>query len=164
MDMDTTATPQGRALYWLIHDDPRMLEPHDLSLLQRHLLVSLHMQTTMMPTPDGTHGWFSCDRPHQDVNNGDEFCLSRHSVHDRTGAPACRWLSSSSECTWAGVSCDESNQIVSSQLCKFFQHLPLEWRAVWKTGKNGFCREFFASQISLRFARHCSASLFVCLF
>jgi hypothetical protein len=111
--LDDPHSPHKRAMDWIIQRDPRQLDPEDPLLAQRFLHALFYFTTTQ------DDRWVSCNPP---VGTEDDFCLYQQLVsvfpNIFRGVPATRWLSSTHECDWAGVFCDEFNQTRGLQMCK----------------------------------------------
>ena len=110
--LNDPSTPHYQAMEWIIHEDKKQLAADDPNLVQRFLLVLFYMQTTQGGE------WGSCGRPDDD----DSFCLWQKLVdiwpHQYADFPWIRWLSDESECSWAGVLCDEFDEARAIDLCK----------------------------------------------
>jgi hypothetical protein len=111
--LTSTSTPYYKAFQWIVNTDAMKLGPYAENLVQRYLAVLLYYSTT----PSGP--WLSCNPP---LKGQDESCLWANlvgvfpKVYDYV--PWIRWLSSYPECQWAGVVCNEFDQITDFQLCK----------------------------------------------
>ena len=102
----------GRALQWIIYEDPRALQPDDPSLLHRYALVLIYFVTTR----NGKVPWLSCNPPfnspdmlHDD--EGNDYCTRKKLISTNplryNTVPAHRWLSGRSFCQWSGVACTQ---------------------------------------------------------
>jgi hypothetical protein len=96
-----------RALEWIILEDPMQLLPEDSNLLQRFLLAVFYFKTH----EEGE--WLSCNRKKE--TDPDDVCYYQKLVSvfpaEYKGITWFRWLSNVHECLWAGIICDEFNQI-----------------------------------------------------
>jgi hypothetical protein len=102
---------QYRAKEWIINDDPMQLSPNDANLMQRFLLAVFYFKTH----EEGD--WLSCNAPDED---SDDFCFYQKLVGvfptEYRGVAWYRWLSGNHECMWAGIFCDEFDQLRSLDL------------------------------------------------
>lgn len=99
---------QGRAADWIIKKDPMVLSPGSDALTQRYLLALFYISTTE------DKQWLSCNPPTD--QEGDDCTLGTSISAGEVGLPVTtaalgRWLSARHECEWAGIKCDEFNQI-----------------------------------------------------
>jgi hypothetical protein len=99
---------QGRAADWIIKKDPMALSTGSDTLTQRFLLTLFYISTTE------DKQWLSCNPPGD--QEGDECTLRESTTAGQVGLPVSttvlgRWLSARHECEWAGIKCDEFNQI-----------------------------------------------------
>jgi hypothetical protein len=108
-ELESPDSPYARALEWMIHHDPMELVPGvDSNFVQRYITAYFYYATTT----DGP--WLTCNPV---VGSESEFCYLSSEEKD---IAATRWLSAVHECQFAGVACDEKNQIVGLGLSKFF--------------------------------------------
>jgi len=89
-----SGTPEARAAEWIVNEDTMQLPLDAPSLKQRYTLALLYFSTT----DNGNRPWRQC-APSQ---TKEESCIY---VDGGVRYPTERWLSSSSECLWAGVNC-----------------------------------------------------------
>jgi hypothetical protein len=98
--------------------------PEDSNLIQRYLLAVFYFKTH----EEGE--WYSCNAATE--TDLDDFCLymqlTRVFPDEYRGIPWYRWLSHNHECRWAGIFCDEFDQIRSLDLTgqKISNTLPVE--------------------------------------
>jgi hypothetical protein len=96
-----------RALEWIIQEDPMQLLPEDSNLAQRFLLAMFYFETH----EEGE--WLSCNR--QEETDPDDVCYYQKLVsvfpHEYRGITWFRWLSDKHECLWAGLFCDDFDQL-----------------------------------------------------
>lgn len=104
--------PYHQALDWITHDDPMALTPEDPTFVQRYLLAYVYFATSVQ------HDWSGgCGRPAQGESVDCQYaCWDDQGIGDPQSVPYKRWLSSASECFWAGVFCDEVGQVRSMKL------------------------------------------------
>jgi hypothetical protein len=113
-----------RALEWIISEDAMQVGPEDSNLIQRYLLAVFYFKTH----EEGE--WYSCNAATE--TDLDDFCLymqlTRVFPDEYRGIPWYRWLSHNHECRWAGIFCDEFDQIRSLDLTgqKISNTLPVE--------------------------------------
>ena len=95
------------ALEWIIEEDPMQLTPDDDHLIQRYLLAHFYFDTHQ----EGN--WLSCERQNQ--SDRDETCVFKRlkSVFplEYNDVIMFRWLSLMHECEWAGIFCDDFEQV-----------------------------------------------------
>ena len=119
-DVYTPGTVYYQAAEWIINVDEQALDINDPALSQRYLLALFYRTTTQ----NGQPKWWSCNPVgNYEVVNSTHECIYEKlvncSVNDTfefKGFPAKRWLSSSPECEWAGVTCDEFNFVTELEL------------------------------------------------
>jgi hypothetical protein len=118
--LEETNDPFSKALLWITHVDPLMLLPNHPSFIQRYLLASIYYSTT------DTKTWYYCNPP-SIVDNETNACIYEKFINVtvdnkilvRTKIDWIRWLSNTSECDWAGITCNEKTGYVSElDLCK----------------------------------------------
>ena len=99
---------QARAADWIINGDPMELSAGSDTLAQRYLLALFYISTTK------DKQWMSCNPP---TDQEGEDCISTNMISSGQEDPSApsptlgRWLSGRHECEWAGIKCDEFNQI-----------------------------------------------------
>lgn len=112
-------SPYRKALDWTMNDDPMQLTANSSNLLQRYIAAYLYFATTVGGPWSGP--WTSCNPP-KDPWSGSVVCIFKKLVDTFTmeyeDITTNAWLTNSSECTWAGVSCDENGQILKVDLRK----------------------------------------------
>ena len=104
---------------WLVYEDPMQLVPEDDNFVQRFTLALLYFQTS---GAEGEDGWFSCGKSVPELNETEicSFYLLRNTFpHDYDVTIRHRWLSSTHECLWAGLSCNFLNQTSGIRLCEY---------------------------------------------
>jgi len=90
-----------KALQWIVHEDLFQLKPDAHNMLQRYILAVFYYQTSQKQS------WPNCQPP----SSSDRiFCYYRFHSRDEF---AMRWLSSTDECQWAGISCHSAEKTVS---------------------------------------------------
>jgi hypothetical protein len=103
------------AMRWLLYEDPMFLDEFSENLVQRYVLVLFYFKTSQ----EGE--WISCNPPKEGGN--DTSCTFNEYVQeeDSPGSgnfveywlpreePSTRWLSNTSECEWAQVTCHPSS-------------------------------------------------------
>jgi hypothetical protein len=98
-----------RAKEWLIYEDPMQLTAHDSNLVQRYLLAVVYFKLH----EEGD--WLSCNAPSDEEPH--DYCLYQQLVNifpsEYQPVPWYRWLSGKHECQWAGLACDEFEQLRS---------------------------------------------------
>ena len=112
-------SPYVKALDWITFKDPQQLTPEDPNLIQRYTAAYLYFATTV----DGP--WRSCNPP-EDPWNDPAQCIQDRLEDGRpllldvyTSYPSSSWLSTANECDWAGIKCDELDQVTELNLRKF---------------------------------------------
>jgi hypothetical protein len=112
--LDDTNSPYVEALQWITHEDPMMLLPDATNFVQRYVAAYLYFATSQ------TKPWSSCTKP---VGNETEDCIFTKLVGSfpvlATEIPWKRWLGNTSECDWAGIFCNENEQIRAVEICKY---------------------------------------------
>ena len=116
----TPGTIYYQAAEWIINLDEQTLDINDPTLSQRYLLALFYYTTTQ----NGQPKWRSCNP----VGNNEAEFSNQDCIYDKfisravndtfefQGFPAKRWLSSSPECEWAGVTCNEFNFVTKLEL------------------------------------------------
>jgi hypothetical protein len=112
--LDDRTNPYRKALDWLTNDDPMQITPEHPQFTQRYLAAYFYFATSVK------HEWSGgCNRP---VEGEEDDCLYHRMVGvdpvTYTDVPWKRWLSSTPECTWAGIYCDEAGQFRSMDFSK----------------------------------------------
>jgi hypothetical protein len=108
--LSDTSSPYYQAMEWIIHDDPLQLvfsstRSSNCRFHQRFMLATFYFDTHQ----DGQE-WNQCNRK-TEVDD-DPICLfSWQSGDTPVEMTKHRWLSETHECTWAGLLCDESEEI-----------------------------------------------------
>lgn len=114
------SSPYYEGMQWILHKDPMQLDPTDENLLQRYLLATFYFETHQLGD------WRSCN--HQGEDDPDDTCdflkIVGISPLAFEGIPGIRWLSDNHECSWAGIFCDELDQV---------RHLDMEGQAMQGT-------------------------------
>ena len=119
-DVHTPGTFYYQAAEWIVNLDEQAIDINDPALSQQYLLALFYLTTTQ----NGQPKWRSCNPVgNNEVVNSTQECiyekLVNHSVNDTfefKGFPAKQWLSSSTECEWAGVICNEFNFVTKLEL------------------------------------------------
>lgn len=106
--LDDPTSPYSKALDWMTFDDPMELTPDAPNFMQRYTAVYLYYATTV----DGP--WRSCNPP-ENPRTDSPLCTYKYLNHLLPVAfsdkPSSAWLSSASECQWAGVVCNDAGVI-----------------------------------------------------
>eukprot|EP00804_Cyclotella_cryptica_P003742 CCRYP_008909-RA/>CCRYP_008909-RA protein AED:0.31 eAED:0.06 QI:0/1/0.6/1/1/1/5/0/1068 len=91
--------PRWLALDWILHKDGMQLEKTDLNLYQRYVLALLAFQFDSL-------AWSSCGGNYSDGEMA-EYATCTIEIENTTDTAEeyVRWLSSSNECNWYGVTC-----------------------------------------------------------
>jgi len=103
----------SKALDWITFEDPMEVTVEDFNFLQRYIVAYFWYATT------AESPWLSCNPP-----TGDETksCFYQKLVSSfplqYDPVPWIRWLSESNECQWAGVVCDDLDQIRAIEISK----------------------------------------------
>ena len=118
--LESSSLPFLRARDWLKHEDPMQLVPEDSNFVQRFTLVLFYFQTS---GDEGEDGWFSCGKGRPELEETDTcgfYLLIQHiPVPDYEVSIRNRWLSSTHECIWAGVTCNALNETSEIRLGEF---------------------------------------------
>lgn len=113
--LDDPDSPYSKALDWITFDDPLQLTPEASNFIQRYTCAYFYFATTV------DRPWRSCNPP-EDPWNDDPFCWFKllEGIFPMTfrDIPWVSWLSNSTECDWAGVECDEQEQIRTIDVSK----------------------------------------------
>ena len=116
-------TPAGRARNWILDVDPLRLTDSSPNLDHRYLLALFYFATA----GNGDDTWLSCGKP--DDPNDSSCTYLELQLTDHTYVPVedqVRWLSIAFECEWNGVLCDDNDEIIQLDLCKYqFKQLGL---------------------------------------
>ena len=126
--LEDASSPYTKALRWLTFRDQRELTPDDPNFLQRYIMAYFYYATS------AEEPWFSCNPPKD--NQGDICDFSQLSLVNpirREITTSTRWLTAGPECTWAGVFCDQFEQIRAIDLSKCLVYVRLT-RRVHKIG------------------------------
>lgn len=106
------SSPYSRAKDWIIFEDPLQLVALDSNLVQRYVLAVVYFKLH----EEGD--WVSCNAPSEE--EPDDFCLYQKLVNifpfEYRSIPWYRWLSGNHECNWAGLECDEFEQLRGIEL------------------------------------------------
>jgi hypothetical protein len=101
----------NKALDWIVFDDPAVTTPDNPKFFQRYLLAYFYFGTSVKKP------WDSGCAPAADLNVSCDVEITDSLVPlIKKIEKSKRWLSSVDECTWAGISCDKSSQIISIDL------------------------------------------------
>ena len=106
----------SRALNWIMYDDPMQITPSNPSFTQRYTAAYIYFATTT----DGP--WYSCNPPPDpwvDNSNCSFKLLTGIFPLRYVDVPAAAWLTNTSECEWAGMVCDNQEQVRGLQLRKW---------------------------------------------
>jgi len=114
--LSDSTSPQARALQWITTEDEARVCPSDIeSLIQRYAIATLYFSTT-------GEDWRYCsaEPSSSECPEGEEkaVTLSNNWVCD---AKSTRWLTSSSECSWCGVSCDDCSRVTKIVISSNYQ-------------------------------------------
>jgi hypothetical protein len=108
-------TPQKRAMDWIIDEDPMQLPPDAANLIQRYLLAVVYLSTIELGP------WLSCNPPEEGETDDCMYMklvqVFPNMVYEEIEWG--RWLSGHHECNWAGIFCDEADQIRAFESCKY---------------------------------------------
>lgn len=111
---------------WIINDDPLQLTSTSDNLVQRYLLAVIYFKF------HESGDWLSCNARTED--DPDDFCLYQKLIGvfpvTYSSVTWYRWLSGIHECSWAGLFCDEFNQLRSIELMgqEISGTLPMEFK------------------------------------
>jgi hypothetical protein len=91
--------PRWLALDWILHKDGMQLGKNDLNLYQRYVLVLLAFQFDSL-------AWSSCggNYTYGDMARNTTCTIENENATDATEEHV-RWLTSTNECKWYGVTC-----------------------------------------------------------
>lgn len=110
--VELPGSPYEKAIDWILNSDPMQLQHDAINLLQRYTLAYLYLATT------SSRPWASCG-PAEIGTSGNSCVYKKILSNDpiqTKDIPSVRWLSDSSECSWAGVTCDSQNRISAVEL------------------------------------------------
>lgn len=113
--LDDLSSPYRKALQWITHDDSVQMTIDHKRFYQRYFAAYFYFATTTKrPWNNG------CDRAMEDETDNCMY-IERSGVDFPQYSEIAwrRWLGSTSECQWAGIGCDEEEQIRSIDLCKY---------------------------------------------
>lgn len=139
----SSSSPYEQALQWILYDDPLALTSANATLLQRYLSAYVYFATSTVNRP-----WKWCNPPSRtnptatldsnqtttsttrtsSCSSSSSSCDSctflelSHAFYNQDtyqSKTAFQWLSNTSECQWAGVSCDAHGQIVDLDLSEY---------------------------------------------
>lgn len=103
------------ALSWLAGIDSFDRQRADPLFEQRFVLAWLWYHTTK----NGLEPWLSCNPPNASLGENDTCVFQNHTGLNNDGSQvfykednATRWLSSTNECTWPGIYCNEETGVV----------------------------------------------------
>ncbi len=102
--LSDTSTPQGKALEWLLNYDEARVCPDAKKLIQRYVLAVMYFST-------GGEEWFKC-------SSNNPKCGDEYPFLNRT-----KFLSSGSECFWAGIRCSESMCVTQIEFGKSIESI-----------------------------------------
>jgi len=102
-DILNPATPQGKATIWIIEQDEFNSCPQDLKLIQRWALAVIYFSTN-------GDDWFECSANPTATDD----CGSKRPFINKE-----RFLSSGTECDWAGISCNVDGCVTEIEFGKF---------------------------------------------
>jgi len=88
-------TPHSKSIQWLIGDDNAYLCPDNTKIIQRYVLALIYFSTN-------GEEWFQC--------SSSPFVADRCGDEDPFQGQT-RFLSSETECNWAGIRCNEENNL-----------------------------------------------------
>lgn len=112
--LNDTESPYSQALQWITYEDPIQSVPEDTSFLQRYVLAYFYYATSV------DRPWLSCS---QAEGNETDDCMFIKVVDsdglEKSEIPFKRWLSNTSECEWAGIFCNDNEQVISIEMRKF---------------------------------------------
>ena len=110
-ELRDVSSPYYRALEWITFDDPEQFTPESRNFLQRYLLVYFYFATTVDGEWEG-----GCNPPKEGETNICTFNELVLEPADFFPARGTRWLSSTNECIWYGVECDDDGQVIGIEL------------------------------------------------
>lgn len=105
--LNDPSSAEYRAKEWIIDVDPLQLGSQDIGLSQRYVLAVLYFKLH----EDGD--WRSCNAPSE--SDPSDICNYQKQVsifpREFRSVASSRWLSGDHECRWAGLGCDDFNQL-----------------------------------------------------
>ena len=116
-DLKQTDSPFEKARIWITHNDTMQINSESPNFVQRYTLAYFYFATTVGGQ------WLSCNPP---KDGTPQFCTYARLVglnpnkYDRVSWT--RWLSKRHECSWAGIICDERDEVRSLELGKFARY------------------------------------------
>jgi hypothetical protein len=133
--LEDLGSPYRMALDWIIHKDPQQQTPDNPSFLQRYFAAYMYYATSEKQP------WHSC-APAKEGEDSDCIYLELldSSALDYIEVPWKRWLSDLSECAWAGVYCNDREQIRAIELGT----LLLKMEKIYLE-TSSFCTQMFSS-------------------
>jgi hypothetical protein len=117
--VNEVGSPYDKAATWIISFDTALVPLTADTLLQRYLLAVVYYLTSAV-----NGSWRTCNPPKLFegetaactfdllVENSDDDSISYVNV------PGVRWLSGENECTWSGVTCNDSKGVIGIELGK----------------------------------------------
>jgi hypothetical protein len=114
--LNDPSTSHYRALQWILHEDPKALGPDDPTLTQRFILALFYFETSE-ESP-----WYYCAPPDLSIGEDPEICFVRQysiGLGSDLIYSSKRWLSDDDECIWAGIDCNDVDQIIEINLRKY---------------------------------------------
>lgn len=106
--------PYAMARDWIIITDPLHVTPADATFLQRYVAAYFYFATTQVGS--WSHCGNSSDQTQSPMCSMPVFqspTCSMPPVNKQTYKISISWLSSNSECNWAGIKCDRNRQIIA---------------------------------------------------
>jgi hypothetical protein len=111
---NNTESPYVKALQWITHEDPLQILPESTNFIQRYVLAYMYYATSV------DRPWSSCTKA---TSNETDDCIFLKTIsadgQDVAEIPWKRWLGNTSECDWAGISCNDNKQVLTIDLGKF---------------------------------------------
>ena len=114
-NLEDDDSPYGKALNWIIHDDPLELGPDDAFLTQRFIMAYFYYATSQK------RPWDSCNPPRMGENSTctlRKLVATSPEIKRLPSEGEVRWLSAERECFWVGVYCDELYSVRAIDLSK----------------------------------------------
>jgi hypothetical protein len=103
--VNTEGSPQNLALTWLTDLDPSYICPQNDRLLQRYSIAVFYYAT------EG-NDWLKCSAP----EDFEDQAAIEVAAQNCPGTP---WLTAGSECDWAGLTCNDKNEIQRIDIGKY---------------------------------------------
>ncbi|CAJ1943503.1 unnamed protein product [Cylindrotheca closterium] len=103
-DVIRGGSPQNLAANWIINGDEAKLCPQDDTWIQRYIMAVFYYSTN-------GNRWFQCQSPSDtglSISEANEACNLTSTSAEGTYA----WLTPDSECLWAGITCDDSENTI----------------------------------------------------